>query len=140
MHKASLTKQKDVYEKKIAKLQQSSNVRLEGSRFFLFPRKKVQELGEVLTARELRTTREDAYVQYMNELREEAQNLRLAGGFVNNIKALIVSGHANLVRKELSRAAIIRNNGGNPTLMGAQTVGLFGNMNRQPAMQPVLAP
>ena len=140
MHKVSLTKQKDVYEKKIAKLQQSSNVRLVGSRFFLFPRKKVQELGEVLTARELRTTREDAYVQYMNELREEAQNLRLAGGFVNNIKALIVSGHANLVRKELSRAAIIRNNGGNPTLMGAQTVGLFGNMNRQPAMQPVLAP
>ena len=137
MHKASLTKQKAVYEKKIAKLQQSSNVRLEGSRFFLFPREKVQELGEVLTARELRTAREDAYAQYWNELREEAQNLRSAGGFVNNIKALIVSGHANLVRKELNRAAIVRNNGGNPALMGAQTAGLF---NRQPAVQPVFAP
>lgn len=136
MHKASLTKQKGVYEKKIAKLQQSSNVRLAGSRFFLFPREKVQELGEVLTARELRTAREDAYAQYWNELREEAQNLRSAGGFVNNIKALIVSGHANLVRKELNRAAIVRNNGGNPALMGAQTAGLF---NRQPAA-PVLAP
>ena len=139
MYKAALTKQKEQYTAKIAKLQAAQNVRVNGNRFFLLPKAKVQGL-EVLTAQELRTTREDAYVQYMNELREEAQNLRLAGGFVNNIKALIVSGHANLVRKELSRAAIIRNNGGNPTLMGAQTVGLFGNMNRQPAMQPVLAP
>ena len=139
MYKAALTKQKEQYTAKIAKLQAAQNARVNGNRFFLLPKAKVQGL-EVLTAQELRTTREDAYVQYMNELREEAQNLRLAGGFVNNIKALIVSGHANLVRKELSRAAIIRNNGGNPTLMGAQTVGLFGNMNRQPAMQPVLAP
>ena len=139
MYKAALTKQKEQYTAKIAKLQAAQNARVNGKRFFLLPKAQVQGL-EVLTAQELRTTREDAYVQYMNELREEAQNLRLAGGFVNNIKALIVSGHANLVRKELSRAAIIRNNGGNPTLMGAQTVGLFGNMNRQPAMQPVLAP
>ena len=139
MYKAALTKQKEQYTAKIAKLQAAQNARVNGNRFFLLPKAKVQGL-EVLTAQELRTTREDAYVQYMNELREEAQNLRLAGGFVNNIKALIVSGHANLVRKELSRAAIVRNNGGNPTLMGAQTVGLFGNMNRQPAMQPVLAP
>ena len=131
MYKAALTKQKEQYTAKIAKLQAAQNARVNGNRFFLLPKAQVQGL-EVLTAQELHAARDAAYAQRVVELKAEAQSLMMAGGLINGIKALIKSGEANWISNTVGvlNNGVVVNNGANSLNLSQAIYSMFVTPNR----------